>query len=1504
MKPARRIFGFWQILPLFLATLFFCSTTRAQQGFPYSVEISTVVGDCFNNCQAIITLHNAQGQIIQMNDSLLHPVDSISYPLFNVQYHYKNQLYNSVFYNDSPVLTMDVGTYDIGVSGYIMTSVGDYQVPVLVDTTLYGIVLTSTYSPLTASLLASIAENDVFFNNNRRERCGNRSSFACDSSGRIQLKLSSGRFPYTVNIINAQEDTVIHAVFNNRQHNGNDSLYADFRDYYTFDSLAAGTYRIVVHDACSYTIVMHHTVQLNTIQISNLFFLRNPPHTGDSNTLQFTANFYSLLGIRNYNYDYFERIFQYRFTHTTPSGINDTTPWRPINGETVGNMYSGQYCDTIGYASRYCDLYGQTVKFEMRDLCRQDTMSFPVTFTFPDVNCLAINSETWHSCIGDTVVDTCVSMCNAYEQLTLNHHIWYNCGHNGYTSYGNLQFIYTPPLHWVYTDSATGQVIKTDVINNISNTSSLTHTDVLNTYGPYHSLSLPIVRTLVDAYGCELLSRFDTLLFIRDTTTSESPSVWIIDANFNRYNYSSCFYYNRSITVKELSSPFPLYRDSVVVRLIKSPLYNKYNFTATYCHGTWTIVKDNPSANDANIITDGMQVSINSNRLSGGLYIFICETDCGSDTLQIDIDGIYYHDWEWIEEPEYLTEQECNDLFVTPISGKYRSYSYLINSQVSNDEPIVTYSDNYPSITLLSGVTGGYSSTATSMFSPFRFTIPGDYVIKMYFYGCGTEYSRIDTIHFVRIRVDFEKAYAVVCDTSANVGSVIARAIRGSRPYTYMLYSQPDLNGTLLGTNQSGLFYNVSMHVGQEMSIFVIDSCESSYYINIVSMLLSQSQLLWFQGTQPDPGACVRDTIVLEALPFNEFINYTWTGPGNFTATGQQISFAVTDTSLHGWFTVDLQNTGCQAQIKDSLYLNVLHPPQVAVSAVDTVCAGDTVQVMITASGYGTVNTLIWQETAGVQSSQNISISADDTVSIPYLVESDNAFWISEAHDQYCPLIYPSDTIHVLIHPASNLIDTLLVTHEDVLTCYGSDATLSVTSELSSPWMINWYDNITQGNLIHHDTIHTAGGTSSFSIPQLTEDTTLYVSVWNDSYCPAHTGRLDFWVNMRNDTLAFQPGQGIRFYDSGGSSQPYSDNESLEHVFYCPGANLFLIRFHSFQVFTGDTLFLYGHDGSLINFFTGTRLPENLLLPGPSITFRFVSNQTNTLSGWTIDILTPVLLTVNADVIRYSDTLSTVVCQTDVPFSFSPFTHIDIAEPGVIQLDTLLTSSMGCDSAVSLIIKVLPVMKNTVDTTICEGSSVLMGNEHYQEEGSYLCYFTAENGCDSVVTLNLDVIGGKLEIVSSEEDFCEHYQTTLTLPYIGDDYLWNTGEHTSSIEVTNPGLYTVTAHYQGCEFSTSYTISPCEWALLLPNAFSPAKLDGTNDFFCLQDRQKEWIVDFEISIYNRWGELVFRATDKNFKWDGKYKGKIYLNNVYNYFIHLTDKAGRPHSYKGAIVVVQ
>lgn len=78
--------------------------------------------------------------------------------------------------------------------------------------------------------------------------------------------------------------------------------------------------------------------------------------------------------------------------------------------------------------------------------------------------------------------------------------------------------------------------------------------------------------------------------------------------------------------------------------------------------------------------------------------------------------------------------------------------------------------------------------------------------------------------------------------------------------------------------------------------------------------------------------------------------------------------------------------------------------------------------------------------------------------------------------------------------------------------------------------------------------------------------------------------------------------------------------------------------------------------------------------------------------------------------------------------------------------------------------------------------------------------------------------------------------------------------------------------------------------VLIPNAFSPNLLgatggndqsNGKNDVFLPITRG---VVEFEMFIFNRWGELMFQSTDPNIGWDGYYNGKLCQQDVYVYKI--------------------
>ena len=121
-----------------------------------------------------------------------------------------------------------------------------------------------------------------------------------------------------------------------------------------------------------------------------------------------------------------------------------------------------------------------------------------------------------------------------------------------------------------------------------------------------------------------------------------------------------------------------------------------------------------------------------------------------------------------------------------------------------------------------------------------------------------------------------------------------------------------------------------------------------------------------------------------------------------------------------------------------------------------------------------------------------------------------------------------------------------------------------------------------------------------------------------------------------------------------------------------------------------------------------------------------------------------------------------------------------------------------------------------------------------------------------------------------------------------------------------PGYHTVTIiDALGCTSSATVLISqpgkPYS-TLYIPNAFTPDG-DGLNDFFAPQGSNIE---SFEMTIYNRWGEMIYHTMEIEKPWDGKSKdrGGIEKQDVYVYQIKVKETEGETHTYLGNVTLVK
>ncbi|MDZ4840132.1 MAG: gliding motility-associated C-terminal domain-containing protein [Bacteroidota bacterium] len=87
--------------------------------------------------------------------------------------------------------------------------------------------------------------------------------------------------------------------------------------------------------------------------------------------------------------------------------------------------------------------------------------------------------------------------------------------------------------------------------------------------------------------------------------------------------------------------------------------------------------------------------------------------------------------------------------------------------------------------------------------------------------------------------------------------------------------------------------------------------------------------------------------------------------------------------------------------------------------------------------------------------------------------------------------------------------------------------------------------------------------------------------------------------------------------------------------------------------------------------------------------------------------------------------------------------------------------------------------------------------------------------------------------------------------------------------------------------------------VFIPSAFTPNK-DGLNDFFQIRG---EGIKSIELTITNRWGEIVYQSNNINEGWDGKYQGLTVQNDVYSWQLNAYGIAGYAEYKKGTLTVL-
>jgi hypothetical protein len=1308
----------------------------------------------------------------QLVDGTGNPTTATALGLTDNRCYYIKQGSTTKHYSDYGIdtLLLEAGTYTFGYEAMFWNG-NNYE---LLDVQTVQMLNTSYRIP-TVSALYTVAHTE--------EGYGRWPTIGCENTGRIQLKIEGGKFPYTVvrkdHSSSIPVDTV---VFNTYQYidpstfvflNDSDVTRYDYKDYYTFDSLPAGDWDFYVSDGCGYNLprigqIVETLVNpvIDTLEILEV-------NSNDSNIVR--------LGVV---FDKTTLLYQYDPVYRFVNADLGSTDWLPIPYTDTGRV---EMNDTAFSAANYCDLFNKNLSIEYKlNRCNVSprTKSFYIT-----------TPTRFYTDYSDYIDSRIEEEGNTCLDIREFHSYFYSIRMQSYNYNDYNQLYFTTPLTWVYTDNNTNMVIKRDTIRYPHNTSYLWDRDIEAVYGSFRNepRHLNLKRQLVDAKGCVLYSQDGSFTYKYDLGVENVD--WRLERSVDE---DHCCTYNRWINVYEHYKSHAS-QDGNIIRLVRSPYNNKYNFEAVYNEASesWMVTKSNLE-NMASIVgaSNGRALTIYDYCLPSGPYHFEVLTGCDTFYLQANYSFPDRYSLELTEDISFSSVQHCTDMYLKPLSGEI-SWVRRNTSVSTGLELDPVYTPVSTSFKIISGPTGGFGENYFNIGDSVRISMPGTFVVEFSRNNELDDYCDdfkiYDTIVYDGAVLDYEYKLTLLCDSFSTTGDAYVKALAGTPPYTYTLYSGPDMTGSVIASNNTGVFENVPFTIHDEPSCFIEDACAASFYINMTPSSLQAAQKSWFTGGLKTQTACEGSVITVHAFSLVPIFSYEWTGPGGFHSISSDPQIFIPRNSPSGWYKVILTSDRCGEEMMDSVYLDVNSSPSLDIEHDMEVCPGSDVSVTLTPrtpNGSATVSfTAAVENVDGVSYYTFNDVPVDVPQTLTVNVSSLTKIYSASIDDGICDYALADDTVYLTLRTDVANGCTMLTT--DTLVCYGTDARLFSKSTMSAPYTLRWYADYGLTTLLKEDHINTDSDWSYYDTTGLTAFTTLYTAIEKEGFCPTVHGLPTHRVNMANDTVTLYCGDVYRLYDSGGENGNYGTGESLKYYFATEDGGRVSIRFENLDLESGSVLHVISGDelsadSVIYSIYKGTTLPEIILSRGNKMTLWFISGNFPPASGWSALVEREPGVSV-ADVwSRNHVTLHDEVCQNQSGDYADPYgaklwnaatsaaITNDVKKAGIYSYTYTQTNSdiHGCDTTTTLILTVGAPPHSDTSVTITN----LMGSyywdktgETYTTSGLYSKLYSQADGCDSLALLYLTI----LEVDTSINEICVGDSTMLGIMATVPEITWN-----------------------------------------------------------------------------------------------------------------------------------
>lgn len=232
------------------------------------------------------------------------------------------------------------------------------------------------------------------------------------------------------------------------------------------------------------------------------------------------------------------------------------------------------------------------------------------------------------------------------------------------------------------------------------------------------------------------------------------------------------------------------------------------------------------------------------------------------------------------------------------------------------------------------------------------------------------------------------------------------------------------------------------------------------------------------------------------------------------------------------------------------------------------------------------------------------------------------------------------------------------------------------------------------------------------------------------------------------------------------------------------------------------------------------------------------------------------------------------------------------------------TDVNGCISydTIDVFLAPIPAINLGGDTTICPSGMILDatgfstviwsdGSTNPTLEilnpGIYSVEVANAFGCIAGDLVEIAIHDPSSISLGPDYETCNKNEVTILTGIEDGDFLWSTGSTQSQITVSETGTYTIEQSL--CDTIIRDTIfieiSTLDQVVYIPNAFTPDG-NGSNNEFKIFFGDYSHVLKYSLSIYDRWGGVIYSTNNPYATWDGTYTQGLVQDGIYVYVVKI------------------